>query len=71
MVQASDFHAPTPPSMSPLLESKNLGQGTPRQLEMAGTKGDRRIYRIGLVGGRRVIQQRVGVAQVVNGALTC
>ena len=55
--------------MSPLLESKNLGQGTHGPLEMAG-KGDRRIYRSGLVGGRRVIQQRVGVDQVVNGALT-
>ena len=28
------------------------------------------ICRSWLVGGRRVIQQRVGVAQVVNGALT-
>ena len=55
--------------MSPLLESKTLGQGTHGPLEMAG-KGDRRIYRSGLVGGRRVIQQRVGVDQVVNGALT-
>ena len=55
--------------MSPLLEYKNLGQGTHGPLEMAG-KGDRRIYRGGLVGGRRVIQQRVGVDQVVNGALT-
>ena len=43
MVQASDFHAPTPPSMSPLLESKNLGQGTYVPLEMAG-KGDQSIY---------------------------